>query len=342
MLVVLIELSSTSTANSPKWNMSTDVDQSCFEEWNVDNVMDDITRLDDGRRTKFRHPAHRIMAARELMHRTYHRDPVRPDFSAEYEAIAAWSTVTCCYSGIEHAIKSLLQMQGTYIDKPLREGGHRHHDIGKLFDVLAPEEQEVLRVSYRTYRSLHDYIPPESVDSFLDGIDTGYPTWRYFLLEGRKPDEWAKTHPGAMLEIWAALTDIIQAKTYCNHGLHTVKTRIEFDLREIHVNAALKPGYQPDIGHINKVAHWLRRNRYVDINVYSQLFYCHQKGEPLHINAKSTGVPVELTIQPVLAAFLRNVEQRKDDNDFSYFLRRAQTSRIVWNPINNCFENALP
>ena len=219
----------------------------------MNDVMDNITRLDDGRRTKFRHPAHRIMAARKLMHRSYHENSIQPDFSAEYEAIAAWSSVTCSYSGVEQAMKCLLQMQGTYIDKPLHKGGHRHHDIGKLFKDLAPEEQEVVRVSYRIYRSLHSYIPPETVDCFLDGIDEGYQAWRYFLLDGRKPEEWPKTHPGATLEIWSALTDIIQAKAYCNHGLHTVKTRIDFYFREMHVNAALKPGYQPNIEHINEI-----------------------------------------------------------------------------------------
>ena len=128
-----------------------------------------------------------IMAARKWCHRSYHEHPIQRDFFAEAEAIAAWNSVTCCYSGIEQAMKCLLQMRGTYIDRPLREGGHRHHDIGKLFNVLAHEEQEVIRVSYCIYRSLHDYIPREAVDSFLDGIDTGFPTWRYFLLEGRKP-----------------------------------------------------------------------------------------------------------------------------------------------------------
>ena len=306
----------------------------------MNDVMDNITRLDDGRRTKFRHPAHRIMAARKLMHRSYHENSIQPDFSAEYEAIAAWSSVTCSYSGVEQAMKCLLQMQGTYIDKPLHKGGHRHHDIGKLFKDLAPEEQEVVRVSYRIYRSLHSYIPPETVDCFLDGIDEGYQAWRYFLLDGRKPEEWPKTHPGATLEIWSALTDIIQAKAYCNHGLHTVKTRIDFYFREMHVNAALKPGYQPNIEHINEIARWLQRNRYVDINVYSHLIYCHQNGEPLHIDPRSSAVPVELTIMPVLTTLIRNVEQRKDDNDFSYFLRRAQTDRIAWNPDQNCFETA--
>ena len=197
----------------------------------MNDVMNNITPLDPCRKKKFRRPAHRIMAARKRLHRSYHEHPIQPDFIAEAEAIAAWSTVTCSYSGIEQAMKCLLQMRGAYVDRSLSGGGHRHHDIGKLFNELTSEEQDVLRVSYAIYRSLHNYIPPETADCFLNAIDDGYPTWRYLLLEGS--EKWPPTtHPGAMLEIWSALTDIIQARVFCNHGLHTVKRRIDHCLLE--------------------------------------------------------------------------------------------------------------
>ena len=294
-----------------------------------------ITAFDGDLRTKFRHPAHRIMAARNLMHRSYHENPIQPDFSGEYEAIAAWSTVTCCYSGIEQAMKCLLQMRGTYIDKPLREGGHRHHDIGKLFTVLAREEQEVIRVSYCIYRSLHDYIPRESVDSFLNGIDTGYRTWRYYLLEGRKPDEWAKTHPGAMLEIWSALSDIICASVFHNHGLHTVKRRIEFYLEKKTKHDAWIEHINTGIGkcEIEDMNRWFQSHDNIKINAFADLFYCHGNNKLDHVNVLAS------TMQ-VLRSMVDIIQQRKNDNDFSYFLHRAQTSRIVWNPNDNCFETA--
>ena len=301
----------------------------------MNDVMDNITSLDDDRLSRFRDPAHRIMAARELMHRSYQNNPIQPDFSAEYEAIAAWSSVTCSYSGVEQAMKCLLQMQGTYIDKPLRKGGHRHHDIGKLFKDLAPEEQEVVRVSYRICRSLHNYIPLETVDCFLDGIDEGYQAWRYFLLDGRKPEEWPKTHPGAMLEIWSALSDIICARVFQNHGLHTVKRRIEFYLNNKTKRDAWFKHINSGIGEceIKDLNRWFQRHDNIKINAYADLFYRHAINKLDRVNVLPSTMQVLRTMVDI-------VQQRKNDNDFTYFLHRAQTRGIAWNPNDKCFETA--
>ena len=235
-------------------------------------------------------------------------------------------------------MKCLLQMQETYVDNPLSSGGHRHHFIGKLFKELASDEQDVLRVSYAIYRSLHDYILPETVDCFLEAIDDGYPTWRYFLLEGSKADGWPKTHPGAMLEIWFALTDILRVRVFTNHGLYTVKQRIDYYLRDLHIDAVRQAGYQANLEQINNIIRWQQSNSFVDINVYSYLFYCHKSGQPLLIEAQPSTLPEELTALPVLSTFVGNVEQHKTDNNISHFLHRAKTSRIVWNPRQERFE----
>ncbi len=301
----------------------------------MDCVLTNINLLDADQRTKFRGRAHRIMAARKWCHRSYHEHPVQQDLFAEAEAIAAWNIVTCCYSGIEQAMKCLLKMQGTFIDKHPREGGHRHHDIGKLFKVLAYEEQEILRVSYVTYRSLHNYIPPETVDCFLDGIDEGYQAWRYFLLDGRQPEEWPKTHPGAMLEIWSALSDIICARVFRNHGLHTVKRRIEFYLEKKTKHDVWIKHINTGIGkcEIKDMNRWFHSHDNIKINAFADLFYCHG-------NNKLDRVNVLASTMQVLRSMVDIVQQRKNDNDFTYFLHRAQTSRIVWNPNDNCFETA--
>ena len=207
----------------------------------MNDVMDKITPLDPQRKQEFLRPASRLIEAQYRQCRFYHEHDVLPDLSAEYEAIAAWATVTCNYSGIEQAMKCLLQMRGTYVDKYQSKKGHKHHDIGKLFQSLASEEQDVLRVSYAIYRSLHDYIPPETVDCFLDAVDSGYTSWRYFLLEGNDQNKWPPTtHAGAMLEIWSALTDVLRARVFTNHGLNSMKHRIDFRLRKLHIDAAQK------------------------------------------------------------------------------------------------------
>ena len=298
----------------------------------MNNGMNNITPLEPRRRKKFRDPAYRLIKARRLQHRTYHEHPIQPDLFREMEFIAAWNTVTCSYSGIEQAMKCLLQMQGAYINEKPSRGGHRHHDIGKLFNELTPEEQDVLRVSYAIYRSLHNYIAPETADCFLNIIDDGYPTWRYFLLEGS--EQWPPTsHPGAMLEIWFALTDIIQARVFRNHGLHTVKQRIENYLEGITISDAWIKHINTGIGQceINDRINWIRAYNNIPINAYADLLYCEA-------NRKLDLIQVLPSTLRVLRTMVDIVKQRRTDDDFSCFLHRAQTSRIVWNTRKNRFE----
>ena len=271
-------------------------------------------------------PASRLIEAQYKQSFFYNMHPVYPDLSAKYEAIAAWATVTCTYSGIEQAMKCLMQMRGTYIHKSRSQGGHKHHDIGKLFQDLASDEQEVLRVSYAIYRSLHEYIPPETVDCFLDEIDDGYPTWRYFLLEGVMPPT---THPGAMVEIWSALTQLLKARAFKNHGLTTVKQRIDFRLREIHLNAAKKECI--DLEQINSIVPWRRRDTFVDINQYIELLSYDANGQPLQIIQPTLALPPVLSMPRVLHRFVDKVKGDTTDNDFMHFRFRARIGGLNWN-----------
>ena len=281
--------------------------------------MDAIALLKPCKCDQFIHPASRIIEAREPLHCIYHKNPVKRDIFAEYEAIAAWSTVTCCYSGIEQAMKCLLKMAGLY-----REDRHKHHDIGKLFKGLVPEEQRVISVSYATYRSLHYYIPLENVGRFLDAIDEGYQTWRYFLLEGPEEVGWPPTtHVGAMLEIWAALTDIIEARVVKNHGLHSIDRRIfhYLDKKTTH-----------DIGEMNR---WMQSYNHA-INAYADLFYRNKKDE-LHL------LEVSPKTLKVLLAFvnivIEEVKSKNPDEDICTFIWRAESGIIRWNPQTGLFEN---
>ena len=299
----------------------------------MNNVMDNVKPLDSCGKNEFRHSALRLIGAQRELHQTYHGQPDKRDIIPDYNAVVAWSTVTCAYSGIEQAMKCLLQMRGTYIDKPQSRGGHRHHDIGKLFQDLASEEKDILSMSYSIYRSLHNYIPPETVDSFLQAIDDGYPTWRYFLLEGEMPPT---THPGAMLEIWSALSDILKAKVATNHGLYSVEQRIEFNLQPDALREALVNHFSTGIGQreIEDINRWRRKSHEdVPLNAYADLIYYH---------AESTLDLIEVlpSTREVLNRMVGIVENKWVDNDFAYFLRRAQIGEIVWNPDESLFEKA--
>ena len=338
--------------------------------------MKKIQPLDSLGKEEFFRPASRLIEAQYKQYRSYHERPIQRDMFAEYDAIAAWSTVTCCYSGIEQAMKCLLQMRDAYIDQSLCQAcfkrvqgkgseeckkvnkcgykehyeelfqahrdfvhslddrrHHKHHYIGKLFRALACEEQDVLRASYAIYRSLHDYLPPETADCFLDAIDSGYPTWRYFLLEGEMPPT---THPGAMLEVWSALTDILKARVFTNHGLNTVKQRIDFRLRELHIEAA--KGECNDLVQINSLIPWRRRDTFININQYIDLLYYDANGQPLQIKQPTLALPPVLSMPRVLHRFVDKVKEDITDNDFMHFRCRAQKGKLVWNAVENCFE----
>ncbi len=317
-----------------------------------------ITPLDTCRREKFIRPAHRLIKAWERQHRSFHERHFRPDIYAEYEAVAAWGYVTCSYSGIEQAIKCLLQMRKAFIDKGLckacyerlqgkgseecsgtekcgnkehypelfhsrhnfaqtlgSERNHRHHYIGKLFRALAPEEQDVLRDSYAIFCSLHDYIPPGNVDCFLNAIDDGYPSWRYCLLEGEKPPT---THPGAMLEIWSALKDILQARVFKNHGLESAEKRITDSLNR----------------KLQRDPHEL-----IDLNKCIGLFL---KIAEQKMKSEDFPDPDEKELSTLVEdveKYLRDdAKEEWIDNDLVYFIHRAGRGEIAWNTETKLFE----
>ena len=286
--------------------------------------MKKIQPLDSLGKEEFFRPASRLIEAQYKQYRSYHERPIQRDMFADYDAIAAWGTVTCCYSGIEQAMKCLLQLRGAFKRKK-----HWHHCIGKLFRELASEEQDVLRVSYAIYRSLHDYIPPETVDCFLNAIDDGYNTWRYFLLMGEMPPT---THPGAMLEIWSALTDILLARVFTNHGLNSVNRRVSHFLYEkfiqawdVHINTDIG---QREIDDMNR---WRQSHKNIVINAYIDLFFRHAEG-------RLDLIEVLPSTREVLNTMVEISKETFVDNDNSHFLDRAQIGEIVWNPDENFFE----
>lgn len=300
----------------------------------MENGMDRITLLDEDRRGKFTRPVARICAAQRIQSRLYHERPVQRDMFAEYDGIAAWGTVTNCYSGIEQAMKCLLQMR---VEKKRRD-----HQIGKLFHELAEEERAVLHESYRIYRSLHDYIPPETVADFLEAIDAGhtrkpgakpqagYTTWRYFLLEGNMPPT---THAGAMIEIWSALCDILKAKVFKNHGLYSVEKRIAHHLENADQDAwsawvSMTDGRRE----MEDIGRWRQQRRYkAIINAYIDLFF-------LHAERNLERIETLPSTKQLLNAMVGIVEEGWFDNDFAYFLDRARKGEIIWRPDARVFE----
>ena len=294
--------------------------------------MDRIKPLDSDQKRRFLHPAYRLISAQDELHRFYHGHPVYPDMFAETEAVAAWKIVTLSYSGIEQAMKCLLKMQDTFLDRSHRSGGDRHHDIGELFRKLTSDEKRILRVYYTTYRSLHDYIPLQTVDCFLEAIDDGYQQWRYFLLDGDRPP---MTHCGAMLEVWSALSDILKARVFTNHGLYTVERRIYDRLERWVVYDAWNEYAHTELCkcEIDGLNLWIRSYDDNFINACADLFYHH-------VNDAIQLLKVPPSILPVLLTGVDIAERHKNsDQDVAWFLQRIKANHLTWNTLKNRFEN---
>ena len=306
----------------------------------MNDGMADIISLDSIKKNHFRRIAHRLILAHEQIHRSFHARPIQQDMFAEVDAIIAWSVVTCSYSGIEQTLKCLLQMQDNYVDKTRQNCGDRHHHIGKLFEKLTDKEKSVLRASFGVYQSLHDYIPKETADDFLYAIDEGYETWRYFLLDGSQKDKWPPTtHPGAMLEIWAALCDILRARQFTNHGLRSVERRIIFRLRELHKDATMQILDPMKEEELNAFINWPQGEYKENLNAYASLIYRREERKPFLIDELMAAFPSVLVTSPILHKFVENAEQYKSDNDLAHFVHRAKTNEISWNSCRKRFED---
>ncbi len=281
---------------------------------------------------EFLRPFARIYAAWSLENQRYQENPPQLDLFSESTAVAVWSIVTCCYSGIEQAMKCLLQMRGTY------KGRHRHHNVGELFKVLASDEQDIVRNSYAIYRSLREYIPPETADDFLDAIDSGYPTWRYFLLEGNDQSKWPPTtHPGAMLEIWFTLCQIMRTKRGSDLEITTVNQDIEKHLWDSLFRNAyfecipflerhMRDGEGIGRAELSELSGWL--NGYENnIDAFSDLIFADAKG-----GVEYAYKDLRPTTHVILSTFLNNAEgyQSYRREEVKYFIRRAKETRIRW------------
>lgn len=288
---------------------------------------------------EFLRPFARIYNAWSSENKRYQENPLQPDLFAESMAVAAWSIVTCCYSGIEQAMKCLLKMQGSYDSRTKWQGGHEHHFIGSLFKNLTTDEQDVIRDSYAIYRSLHEYISPETADDFLDVIDSGYVKWRYFLLDGNDQNKWPpKTHAGAMLEIWFTLCQIMRTKRGSNLEITTVNQDIERHLWDSLFRNAyfeclpflecyMRDGEGIGSAELSELYSWV--NSYESrIDAFSALIYAHAKG-----NVEYAYKDFRPTTRVIFSTFLNNVEEDHSyrREEVKHFIRRAKETRIRWN-----------
>ena len=275
--------------------------------------------LPEGQRKTWLRSWYMLTTAHRQVHQYAHLLPTAPDIFPLHDAAMAWGVVTLAYSGIEQAMKCLLEMRD--ICPP-----HSHH-IGALFLRLASEERDVLETSHRDYRVLYPEIPYETAAGFLQALDQGYGKWRYILKEG--VDGIPPTHPGWMVEIWSALNDMIKARAGIDHGLDTVLRRIRIAMqlaidRHWHTGIVAEddepPLTQNDLTQTSTdYVAWIKRypNR---IRAYADLLWHEAQGT---LDRLGGSPAFHLVLQRGLRVFHQELRDRPDP-DFTRFVERAR------------------
>lgn len=278
-------------------------------------------RLDQKQEEKFDRYVELLSSVHERILESYCQHSSQIDLSPDYNAINAWPTITLAYSGIEQSMKLLLDIKGG----PLPNELSRTHNISELFSVLPEKNQKCLQDSYSIYQSLHDYIPKITLDEFLDHIGDGYTSWRYFLTESEKKPP-PQNSPGAMMEVWSALKDIL-----LDRKLFHVKRRLSRDISDLITKDAwikcIRENGEEEIQALEELI-----NRSDDaINTYAEIFH-HIDNKTLHV------LNLSPRLQTVLCTAASLAEDMKTKNpDLNIFIERATVGQIQWNSCNNRF-----
>ena len=149
------------------------------------------------------------------------RNPVKPDWSPDYEAVQGWPLVTALYNGIEQALKMLLLVPSD-TEFTLEELAKRPygHDLEMLYAQLGDVDRRHIEQHFREHRSLHDYLDVPGAEQFIGHINNGgrhrgMVSWRYILIEDIS--KIPSTSLWTMCETWDAICCLIRAKVSDTH-----------------------------------------------------------------------------------------------------------------------------
>lgn len=157
---------------------------------------------------------------------------IEPD---EPQRVSAWMAISCGYSLLEQAIKTLLNRRG---DPRAEQEGCAGHDIDKLYECLLEKDKAVIERGFAVYVSLFDEIRDASASQFLRRVGSCYNEWRYLLIQRpRRP--LSPMHPGALLEVAGLVIQILANETFTDHGMRDVARRLCDRIRLYGIDKAL-------------------------------------------------------------------------------------------------------
>ena len=159
----------------------------------------------------------RLWTAQQRTAQSFDRVAIQPDLYQGTEIANKWMYFAAAYSGIEQVYKFLIANHKGMSVADWREqakGKHDHHDIHTLFGKLPEVDRNILSEHYACFRSLHNYIEPDSLDMFLEVIsggrgNSGSVRWRYALVE---PEGLPRNSADAMMAVWEAGTQRVRLR----------------------------------------------------------------------------------------------------------------------------------
>ena len=299
----------------------------------------------------------RLETARKKTQEAYEQRTLGFELHEGTRLANAWAVITAAYCGFEQTLKFLIAVENGWTIEELLEqragarGGNGRqlyltHNIEWLFRQLDPRTQDLLRGFYRTFQSLHDYIPCMSLDDFITQVSgaggSGYVRWRYVLIQ---PDAIPANSVEGMLGIWDAAVQIGKDRERENGNISTpaeeVLWRLDAILDPISINVGVELGNdgRGAVEAHNEIQRWFRDSN-GPLNAFSELIWQDYRGM----------APEQTTDSRLLAEILqRSLQQlhacakEERDTNLVRFISRAQGTSgrgngIRWNGESRIFE----
>lgn len=159
---------------------------------------------------------------------TWARTSHKRDMFPIVDMAAHWPVVTPLYSGLEQALKVLAAHNlGQPVEVATAKGGtlrNCYHHLGKCWDHISPEAQEIIEDHWAQFTSLHSYLVEgdqakaevATARGFLWHLSgqgakgSGYEHWRYSLIEMQKLPT---VSVEGMLQLWDSVLEVYVAHT---------------------------------------------------------------------------------------------------------------------------------
>ncbi|WP_419946336.1 hypothetical protein [Candidatus Poriferisodalis sp.] len=146
-------------------------------------------------------------------------NPIQRDGWDGFMAARAWPFVTALYSGIEQALKMLLQLTDSNFTLQTLKASPYAHNLQRLHADLSPADKEHIELHFGEHWGLFEFeqldLTFDTAEGFISHVNGsgnghGYISWRYTLVDPSV--QIPATDLWTMWEIWEAVCCRIRAR----------------------------------------------------------------------------------------------------------------------------------